>query len=364
MRDKQGISSFQLAFLLINAQIGVGIISLPFDAFMKAGGDSWISVILTGVMIQIIILIIWALMIRFPTKNIYGVAESLFGKWIGKTFVLLYCFYFIAVGSAAMARYAYIIKAWMLPITPTWIILVLMAVTAGYIVKDNLQIMVRFFVLSSIVLAGFIGLSAYALKDANITYILPVGKDGVLAALKGIPPSLPSFQGYELLLVVFPFVQAGRQAVLKAVSIANAFVTLFYTFLVVTCLLFFSPEELGLVPEPVLYLIKSFSFKIIERPDLLFTSMWIVLVATTIMNLLYVSSLGLASFANSKKITNCVYLVAFLFFMIAIGFEGKYDIAAFAKMNHKLIFFFAVAMPVVLLFISILFKKDEREGKR
>src|SRR5690606_41159333 len=48
-------------------------------------------------------------------------------------------------------------------------------------------------------------------------------------------PIFPSFQGYELLMVLYPFVQADRKGVLKAATIANLFVTFFYTFIVLAC---------------------------------------------------------------------------------------------------------------------------------
>ncbi|WP_235872319.1 GerAB/ArcD/ProY family transporter [Siminovitchia acidinfaciens] len=357
MISKKQITQFQLIFLLIHAQVGVGVISMPFDVFLIADGDSWISVFLTGIILQGMVFLIWALMARFPSTNLYGIIQALFGKILGKAIIILYCIYFISIGSLVLAKFGYIIKVWMLPLTPTWLTLLLMTFTAYYIVKDNLQLMVRFFVLSSVVIVVFIGLSAYALKDANITYILPVGEKGLVPILKGIKPSIYSFQGFELLLLVYPFVQGEKNGVLKAATIANVFVTLFYSFLVLTSLLFFSPKELKLVPEPVFYLIKSFSFKMVERPDLLFTSMWIVLVATTFVNLVYGISLGFSHVMNVKEIKYFSLIAASTCFLVAINFQGKYEIASFSKVNNYFVYPFGFGLPFLLLVISILFKK-------
>ncbi|RST59222.1 spore gernimation protein [Siminovitchia terrae] len=361
MIGKKEITQFQLIFLLIHSQVGVGVVSLPFDVFMKAKGDSWISILLTGVIIQIAILLFGALMMRFPSSHLYGIAQSLFGKVIGKMIVILYSIYFIYFGSLVLEKFSYILKAWMMPLTPKWLLLVLMVVTAVYIVKGNLQLIARFFVIASVVLIGFIGFAAYALKDANLTFILPVGANGVLPVIHGINPSLYAFQGFELLLIFHPFVQSDKKGVLKAATIANIFVTLFYLFLVLTCLLFFSPEEFKLVPEPVLYLIKAFTFRIIERPDLLFTSMWIVLVATTFMSALYISSLGLSVAMNSNKIKKFVILTASICFGLAMFFHGKYEIASISRIyNNFLVFTFALGLPILFLLVSIIFNKKER----
>ncbi|WP_144460412.1 GerAB/ArcD/ProY family transporter [Siminovitchia fortis] len=361
MIAKKEITQFQLIFLLIHSQVGVGVITLPFDVFMTAKGDSWMSVLLTGVIIQMAIFLFGALMMRFPSSHLYGIVQSLFGKWIGKMIVILYSMYFIAIGGHILAKFVYILKAWMMPQTPAWLILVLMALTAVYIVKDDLQLMARFFVLSSVVLIGFIGLAAYALKDANLTFILPVGTNGVLPVIQGTGEGLYAFQGFELLLVIHPFVQSGKKGVIKAATIANIFITLFYSFLVLTCLLFFSPEEFKLVPEPVLYLVKAFSFRIIERPDLLFTSMWIVLVASAFMNTIYASSLGLSNVMNSNKIKNYVIITACLCFLLAVIFNGNYEVVSISRIYNKFIVFpFALGLPILFLLISIIFNKKER----
>ncbi|VEF48290.1 spore germination protein [Bacillus freudenreichii] len=357
MISKNQITQFQLIFLLIHAQVGVGVISMPFDVFLKADGDSWISVLLTGIILQGMVFLIWALMVRFPSTNLFGIIQALFGKIFGNAIIILYCIYFITIGSLVLAKFGYIIKVWMLPLTPTWLTLLLMTFTAYYIVKDNLQIMARFFVLTSVIIVMFIVLSAFALKDANITYILPIGEKGLIPILKGIKPGIISFQGFELLLLVYPFVQDNKTGVLKAATIANVFVTLFYAFLVLTSLLFFSPKELKLIPEPVLYLIKSFSFKMIERPDLLFTSMWIVLVATTYINLLYGISLGFLQVMNAKEIKYFALIAACICFLIAINFQGKYEIQFLSKVNNYFVYPLGFGLPVLLFGISILFKK-------
>ncbi|MBS4195433.1 GerAB/ArcD/ProY family transporter [Lederbergia citri] len=360
MKNKQQITQFQLILVLIHAQIGVGIVSLPYEMFNKANGDSWISVLITGVILQVMILLIWVLMRRFPTQNLFMILQILFGKFVGKFIALLYCCYFVIVAGMVLAKFGYVIKVWMLPLTPKWLVLLLMILTVIYIVKENLRILARFFFLASITLIVFIILSAYSLKFANYTYILPIGSHGFFKIINGVRAGFPSFQGFELLMVLFPFVQANQKSVLKAATIANAFVTIMYTFIVLTCLLFFSPQELKLIPEPVLYLIKSFSFKIIERPDLIFTSMWIILVATTLMSLLFVSSLGLSSVIKAKSNKYFVYITAFASFLIALIPKGKFDFEVLGKINNQLVIFFAFTFPIIFLLISIIFKKKER----
>ncbi|MBS4178576.1 GerAB/ArcD/ProY family transporter [Lederbergia citrea] len=357
MRNKKEITKFQLAFVIIQAQIGVGVISLPYEISRYAKGDSWISVLLAGLIVQGIIVLMWILMNRFPSRNFFEVLQILLGKFLGKIAALFYCIYFILLGSTALATYGYILQIWMLPLTPTWILLLLMALVGIYTVKEDLRIMARFFVLASVVLIVFLALSAFALKNANFTNILPVGSSGFSSIIQGIKPAFYSFLGFEILMIIFPFIQSSRGEILKAASIANLFVTLFYTFLVLISLLLFSQKEMKLTPDPIFYSIKSISFKIIERPDLLFTSMWIVLVATTFMNILYCASSGLTFVMNARETKKFVFVSATACFLISVIFKGKFEIASIAKIISQLGIIFVIIIPICLLLISLIFTK-------
>src|SRR5690625_2578234 len=99
MIGKNNITTFQLIFLLIHFQIGVGVITLPYDVYMKAKSDAWISILLTGVIIQLIILLYGALIKRFPSSNLYDIVQILFGRIFGKIFIILYRIYYFSVGS-------------------------------------------------------------------------------------------------------------------------------------------------------------------------------------------------------------------------------------------------------------------------
>src|SRR5690625_1577012 len=127
--------------------------------------------------------------------------------------------------------------------------------------------------------------------------------------------------------------------------------------LVTVSILFFSPEELKLVPEPVLYLIKAFSFRIIERPDLLFTSMWIMLVVTSFAGTIYASSIGLVTVMNAINFKKSVIITSVICFLLAINFQGIYEIDFISKIQNYYLVPVFCGLPILLLFISILYKK-------
>lgn len=363
MNNLKKITSFQLLFLLIHAQIGVGIITLPNEIFMKAKSDSWISVLLAGLVIQLAILIYGFLMRRYPSKNLYEVMTVIFGKIIGKILVGIYILYFIFLGSVFFARFVLILKTWMMPLTPKPVLVGIIALLSIYAVRGSLQSISRFFMLASAVIFFYFVFAIYSFKDGNITYILPIGDTGVMPILAGASTAALAFQGYEYFLFLYPVVRANTNEVLKTATLANILVTIFYTIVVLANSLFFSEEEFKLVPEPLLYLIKSFTFKIIERPDLIFTTLWIVLVTTTSIMILYIASLGVVSLFESGNRTIYVLIIALLAYSISLFFNGVYDVVKVSKLLSPLVLIFSLFFPAFMSLIVVIFNKREANAE-
>src|SRR5699024_11617729 len=76
--------------LPIYMQVGVGVLSLPYDIFVKAKNNGWLSVIITGLIIQTILLLFHLLMSRFPEDNIFDISKKLFGKFFGNICIFLF----------------------------------------------------------------------------------------------------------------------------------------------------------------------------------------------------------------------------------------------------------------------------------
>lgn len=354
--DKK-ISPFQLSLLLIHGQIGVGMITLASDVHADAKTDSWISVIIGGIFIQIIIFVFGFLTKRFPNDTLFEMTINIFGKYIGKVIVFLYTIYFMFVGAILLAKYIVILKTWMMPLTPKWILAILILIVGMYAAKENLHVISRVLIIATSIIFVFLGFVIYAFKDANITYVLPMGNNGTVAILKGAFTTMLAYQGFEYMLFIAPFTLANNKQIVKTITIVNIFVTLFYTLIVLVTLLFFSSEELKLIIEPIFYLVKSFSFSIVERPDLMFTSLWVVLVVTTVIILFFIISLGLQTVFVKGTRTIYVFIAIVISFVISHFIDGEYEVNKISVIFTPIIVSFSVGFPVLLLLISYVFNK-------
>lgn len=351
------ISVGQLAFFVLQTQIGVGILSLPFAVFKVAGGDGWISVLIAGFFAQVMIVVIWVLCRRFPGATLFEFIPKILGRIGGMILSLAYIGYFIAVASLILILFENIVKKWAFQNTPSWIIFACIILSAIYLVKENLRIIARYHMLVSFSFIILIFLFLGVLTYLNVLYIMPVGSSGVLSILKGSKEALFAMLGFDLLLVLYPLTQGKDRQRVKAVSLANLGVTIFYTFITICTLMFFSPEELKLVPEPVLYVLKALVYTVLERIDLVFLSVWILTVSTSFMSYLYIASYGISKISRLKHHKKVVPVVGAVCFCIAlIPGNNQLRIETWATIIGQSGLIFAVLIPILLLLLAILFR--------
>jgi spore germination protein (amino acid permease) len=358
------ITNKQLVFYIIQAQIGVGILSLPHDVALVAKQDAWMSTLIAGVISQAIIFVFWGLCRRFPSLSLYQILPKLLGRVIGKVVILSYALYFMVTGSLVLARYSDIIDKWILPRTPNWITMVLILITCIYIVNNGLTSIARFYVLVSPILIILLVLIMYSMKDANFLYILPIGDNSIQTIFKGSKEAAFSMLGFEVFLFIHPYVQSSGKEKLIAITTANIFVTFYYTFMVFAGLVYFETNvDIALTPEPLLYMIKAYSFQVLERTDLFFLSLWLVIVATSIANWLLLSAMGLASFVRKKHYARFLPVVAVFYLVLALLPDQERDFEHFNQFLGPTHYIFIGLIPVLLLILSFVLSRKEVVNK-
>ena len=124
-----------------------------------------------------------------------------------------------------------------------------MVITGVYIVLSDLRVIARFFTVVSVFYFVLLFLMiAVLMQGINFSYLLPVGGAGVFAIVKGTSEALLALLGFEVLLVIFPYVQGSTIKKLKMVSLANIVLLLFYLFILIVIMLLFSPGRIKIHP--------------------------------------------------------------------------------------------------------------------
>lgn len=360
---KVTITAGQLALFVIQTQVGVGVLSMPYSVFdAGAKTDGWISILLAGAFVQAIIFVYMFLSKRYPNSNLYEILEGVFGKWLGKFLIFLHVIYFICVGAVILILFSSVLTVWAFPNTPQFIKIGLALFTAFYLAKENIRVIARFHTFVSILLILVVALTLAAFTHAEYRYVLPIGHTGITNILLSSRAAMLSLLGFELFIILFSVTEGTLKQKIKAASFANLAVTVTYAYLAFVCYIFFSPEEIALVPEPILYLIKSFSFIVLERTDLIFLSVWMVSVLTSFTGYLYIAALGAASLLNKKNHSPYTAVICILCFMLSVTPHNNLMIGTLTEWIGNIGSVFSFMVPIFILIIAILFKRQEKKN--
>lgn len=358
MNNKAVIPAYYLFLLIVHSQFGIGVLSLPFDVYGEARSDGWISILIAGGIIQILLLIYWYLCSKYPGQTLFEISKELLGKTIGTLINMGYTFYFIYISIIILILYASIVKSWIFFVTPKWVLMTLLIITSIYLVRGGLQAIVRFYFLMSIFIFLTVIFVSIAHKAANYHYLFPVGNSGLENILLGSKESVFSMLGFELILFTYPFFQGSDRQKLKLSSLANMCITLLYGYIAITAYVFFSHQEIEIVPEPVLYMMKEYTFIVFERIDLIFLTFWVFLVVTTICGYLYVSTLGVAKILKFRHADVIVPYVSLITLGVALVPMNKLAIENWLELLNDLSVLFLVVIPICLIFLLLI--KGER----
>ncbi|MEH7377014.1 GerAB/ArcD/ProY family transporter [Neobacillus drentensis] len=352
------ITKFQLFFMLIQTQIGIGLLSLPHDVQKSANSDGWISTLIAGVAVQAMLVIYWKLLRRFPSLIYTEITQKILGVFLGKLLNIIIYMNFILVGGLVTILCIKLINSWLLPLTPGWIISLLILTACVYLAISDLKMIARFFVLASslILLLWFTSILSWP-TPKEIQYVLPFGSSGIKNIFMGSKDSLLAMLGFEGLLFFFPFIIEKKKGVLKTISMANLFLTLFYTYFIFLTLITFSTEQLAQMREPILILLRGISFKMVDRVDLIFLSIWIVPMTTSIISYLYFASRSMN--VKKKHYPKVVLLNGFILFLITLIPNDDAFITLFNKYVSYLSYVVVFLIPTLLLILSFLLKKHE-----
>ena len=360
MKVKSRISSENLFFVLVQTMMGVGLLSLPHQTHHAAGSDGWISILITGFFIQLIVLLIWLLCIKFPNLTLFDFSKVILGKTSGTALNFLYIIYLLTMICYIFIVYADILKRWILPETPVWVLFLIEFVLLiyGSICKIKNVISLLSFLFIFILFLFFITFFVYGDSSIDVRYLFPIGSSGGWNILKSTSDSMISLTGFETLLIYFAFIKQSKKNIsaLKGAFLAVLFVTIFLTYIVILSTVMLSPEEIKITSEPVLYILSAIDIRMLSRLDLIFLSFWGLIVFTTIISYSFSASMGISKLIRIKHKFAVILSGAFVFIISMIFYYM--EITLLEKWLKHVSLIFGIIIPILLLLITIIFKRE------
>ncbi|MFS0785256.1 endospore germination permease [Shouchella sp. 1P09AA] len=357
-KQAPSLGKTQLFWFFVHAQIGVGLFSLPNHIYEYAQSDGWLSLLLAAVIVQGVIYLLYVLHKRFPHDTLFTLCEKLCGKWIGKVFIVLLILYFVMLAGLVLKGFTQLIAIWILNKTPESIFMILFLAACLPMLFAPLKQIGRMLVLTAPIVLTIPIIAGYAFIYGDYLNLLPIGIADMSGITKGIFASMFAINGFIVVSVVLPHVGGTAKEKFNVLSAAHWSVTLIYVVVLLTSFLTFSHGEMKLLPEPFLYMIKSFSLTIIERLDLLFLSFWSISIITTYVIFVYCGSIGMMNLLQTTRyrivvisLILCTTIVKFLPTTIN---EFSQLVSYINKPSAYLTFL----LPVLLVLLSMVRKKE------
>ncbi|OCT11352.1 hypothetical protein A8709_06675 [Paenibacillus pectinilyticus] len=350
------MTRIQLFAFILQTQIGIAVLSFPYDLHKAAGADGWISVLVAGAGVQLILTAYVLLCKRFPGKNLYEFVPQIVGKWVGNTITWIFIAHFTFTTCLILLLEMTFVELWILPFTNPWLLIVANCLVCFYLAKENIRIIARYHALITLLIIIMVAMMLTSYRTMDYRFLLPIGQEGLHPIMLGIKSSVLSFLGFEVLLVLNSDIETKGKSLLTPILWANGLATAFFLIVVLVCYLNFSPESLNFIPQPVPYYLNGISLPFLERLDLLFLSIWLVKVTATLISYLYCTGKGLGYLFHGNEHRKAMYYLVPIVCATGLFWRSEKRIQLLEQIT-QFESFIILGIPIVLLIVAWLMGK-------
>jgi len=348
------VSPFLLLFLLDSVQIGVGILTYERVLVKNAGNDAWITIILAGIVMHIIL---W-MMFRILERNggdLFSIHKELFGKWIGGFFSIIASLYFLTMALVVLRTYSEIVQVWMFPHMSYWAIAGILAAVTYSFISGGFRALVGISLLSIIYSSPLYFTLFFPLPYVHYDNLLPMLHHSPLALVMSTQKMILNYLGIEILLILYPFIKEPKEAK-KWGHYALFITTGVYIVLFIICVIYFPTKQMQNILWPTIEMWKIVDLPFMERFEYIGITIWFFTVLPNICLTLWGASRGFKRlFRFNQKIT--VIIMTFIIYVIGHFLSNRQLIDELNTILSTWGFFFLCGyIPFLYIFQSIVLK--------
>lgn len=295
--------------MIHGSQLGFGLLSLPADLAKSAGTDGWISLLFGWLLAILGSLITLQVMKKHPDLTVYDLLPRYFGRVLGAVMNVCLIGYFLLGFFIAFSALIGFFKVELLSNTPNFLMVLLFLLPTYNLARNQVRILGRY---AEISFWGFLWLSLvylYPLKDSHWIHMLPILKEGWGPVLHGIKTTGIAFLGFEISLVLYPFLKHKEKAA-AGIIIGNSITLVMYMIVTVVSFLFFSPDDLLSYEFPTLKVLKVMEFRFLERVEIVVLVAYVFLSIRVWTHYLFAATFGISRLLGKQDHKLFVKLVS------------------------------------------------------
>jgi len=288
---KPVMAPVQMFLLLFLVQTGTFFINFPSLMINAAGRDSWWLFFALGLM-------------HYPHLWLFERFYQDF-RWT-KIISILYGIYWFFAMVSITSYTVYTLNVYAFPKTPILVVILLITFVLFSASTSKTSTSVNLGVLMLPLIAIFLMFLMMSINNLEWTNLFPVGQLSSKELFKGFLAAQLPFGGMELYLL-FRQLTAGKIGNVKLMIYSGIWLV-FFMFMLIISLAFFSLKEFTMISEPIIYLLKSQEVTFAERLDLIFIYIWL---AWSIISLCGIA-FAIMRLMNIQRIKKPNYVAALL----------------------------------------------------
>lgn len=327
------LSKAQFFLLLFIIQTGVVYIDFQTPLIIGSQTNAW-WIFMVGSVIH------YGLLLFFERNYQYFYLNAFF-RWI-------YQIYWLLLTAILIAYMGYVLASWVLPQTPEWIVVVIIAALSLYANVSRPETVINMSVMLLPIILLFVIFLMLALPDLTWSNLFPVEWNNK-QIIAGIIHSTYAYFGIEMYLIYRPYVQKELQVKGKPLFIYQLVIFIFFFMSIVFTQMFFGLEEIKLIPEPIMYILKSQEVTFVKRLDIFFVYIWLSWSIVTVMifglsfRLLYLKK-------NRKKPIGSIVVYHILLAVLPLFVIKFRSIEIIKNSLHYLFLVFTFLLPIVIIY--------------
>lgn len=286
--DNKKISPFLIFFVLNKMQIGIGVLGFQRIIAKSAGYDAWISIILMGIGIHIII---WMMlkMLSMAGGDFLSIHTFIFGKKISKMIGSLFILYFSLLCVAILRNYIEIIQVWMFPEMKTFWFAFVFLLLVLYIVYGGFRTVAGAAFFGVVLPLYIVVIFLFTIPFADFTNLLPVFDHSIKEILISTKSMSLTVMGFEVLLFVYPFIKSPEKSK-KWAHLSILFTSILCLYLAILTFAYFPEDQLQKNIWSTLTMWKIIEMPFVERFEYIGIANWAIIILPNICIALWCAS--------------------------------------------------------------------------
>ena len=270
------ISPFLVYYLIIGMQIGIGVLGYQRIVAKDAGYDAWISVLLAGLTVHIILWMMYKI-VETADGDLFHAHQYIFGKIFAKIISTIFIAYFCLYATTVLRSFVEVVQVWMFPDISIFWFSFAFCLLCVYAVFGGLRTVTGIAFFGLVLPAYLIFTFAYTFRYSDFSNIRPILDHSLKDMTKAFYDMSLTYTGSETLLFIYPFIKDPKRS--KKWAHFSAFTTTtFYTVLALITFAYFSEKQLQETIWPTLNMWKIVQFPFVERFEYIGIANWNIIV--------------------------------------------------------------------------------------